>query len=151
MPRKGEQSIPIDDWRKQAFLEWLCTPPKEREPKTMELFAKKLDIERRTLTNWKVDPIFLREWERRYRDTVGSFEKVQEVVETLRRTAIDREDPRHVQAAKQYLETVDAVKPQRIDVNVKPDVTKLSDEELEALMAQRVGDELANRRAKGAG
>lgn len=140
-----QESIPIHDWRKQAFLEWLCTAPADREPSTMEELAAQLNVSRRAMSNWKVDPEFLAEWEKLYRRTVGSPERAQRVLDTLYRTATDPDDPKHVQAADKYLQAIDAVKPQRINVEVSGSARDLSDEQLNALLAEAASIEKAHR------
>jgi hypothetical protein len=142
----GSKAIPISDWRKQRFLEWLCTIVDDRKPKLMEDLAKELSLSRRTLTTWKVDPEFAAAWERKYRASIGSPERAQAVMETLYKTATDEDDPKHVQAAKQYLEAIDAIKPQRVDVHVTGSAKDLTDEDLDRILATRANDELAARR-----
>ena len=137
--------VPITDFRKQAFLEWLCTPASEREPPYLKDIAEQLSVTRRTLTNWKVDPEFLAEWENRYRRTIGNPERVNEVMNTLYRTATDPDDPKHVQAAGKYIDIVEGVRPQKIDVTVKGGAQDLSDAQLEAIIAERAQREAEQR------
>lgn len=129
--------IPITDFRKQAYLEWLCTPPKEREPKHKIELAKQLNIDRQTLTAWQNDKEFLEEWERLYLKTIGNPERKQEIMDTLYRTAIDNDDPKHVSAAKQYFEIEGSVKPQRMQVELSGSAKELTDEQLDALIADK--------------
>jgi hypothetical protein len=127
--------IPISDWRKQAYLEWLCTPPKEREPKTKSEFAKTIDMDRRTLSNWQNEPEFLKEWEKTYLQTIGSPERKSEIMDTLFKTATDPDDPKHVAAAKEYFSIEGSLKPQKMDVKVSRDPDELTDEALDAMIA----------------
>lgn len=136
---------PLSDWRKQQFLEWLCTVHADRDPPTMTEFAAKIGSTNATLTGWKRDAEFLAEWERRYRLTVGSPEKAQTVIQRLYETAEDRTDPRQVAAAKAFLEAIDAVKPHRIDVTVSKAAKELSEEELNELLAAAAAKELEER------
>lgn len=149
--RGSHKKVPINDWRKQKFLDWLCTAKDDREPLLLKDFAETLQIERRTLTNWKVDPEFLAAWEAHYRKTIGSPERAQTVLETLYQTATDRDDPKHVTAGVKYLEAIEAVKPPEMKVTVQGDASILTDEQLERALAVRAGDELASRREKETG
>lgn len=135
------------DWRRQKYIEWLVTPLADREPERVDEFAKSIDSTRNTLHRWRQEADFLAEWERQYRLTTGSPEKIQSVLVELHATAIDRTDPRQVQAAKVYLEAVDAVKPQRVDVTVTAGkaARNLSDDELYAMLAERAAKELEAR------
>lgn len=136
----------LNDFRVQRFLDWLLTPPAERNPPTQKTFAEEVGMDPFLLGQWKKDPDFFGEWERRYRKTVGSPEKAQAVMAALYETATDRTDPRLVPAARAYLEAVDVLKPKKIDVTVTQGKAKdLTDEELLALLAERAEQELANR------
>lgn len=140
------QRVPDNDWRRQHFIEWLCTPPGARDPLTYKDLATKLGLGEQTLYRWKRDATFLTEWEQQYRKVVGSPEKAQEVVERLHETAVDRTDPRQVQAAKAYLEAIDAIRPKKVDVTVTRGVAKdLPDDELLAILAERAEQELTTR------
>lgn len=136
-----------DHVHKQLFLDWLCTPIRERRPKTMEALAEQMGVTRRSLSNWKADPEFLIEWENRYRKTVGSPERAQAVLDAMYATAIDRDDPKHVQAGKNYLEMIDAVKPKKMEVTVSGSARDLSDEQLEAILASKAAREIEQRAA----
>lgn len=136
---------PYDDWRRTAFMDWLCMIPEDRDPPTQRELAEKLALTSTTLTNWKKDPHFMAEWEVQYRRTVGSPEKAQRVIQRLFETAEDRTDPRQVSAAKAFLEAIDAIKPKRVEVTVGRAAKDLSDDELYSLLADRAEKELAER------
>lgn len=137
--------IPDDDWRRQHFLDWLVTPPELRDPTTMKSLAEKLALSTQTLTRWKTDSGFLADWEVLYRKTVGSPEKAQRIVERLFETADDRTDPRHVSAAKAYLEAIDAIRPKKVEVTVNKAAKELSDDDLYRILAERAELELRER------
>ncbi len=128
-------------------MEWLLTIPDEREPRTQKDLADELGISTNTLNTWKNAADFLADWERRYRKTVGSPEKAQQVLQALHATAIDRTDPRQVQAARAYMEQIEGARPQKLDVTVTNGkaAKDLSDEELFAMLADRAEKELADR------
>lgn len=131
--------IPVSDFRKQAFLKWLCTPPKEREPRTMEELAETLQVTRRTLTNWKTDDKeFIEAWEKLYLNTIGNPERKQKIMDTLYKTATDPDDPKHVQAAKQYFEIEGSVKPAKMQVELTKSPANLTDEEMDEILAAKI-------------
>lgn len=138
--------IPITDFRKQTFLHWLCTPPKEREPKTQELLASQLGIGRETLSRWKEDKEFLEAWEKLYLKTIGNPERKQKIMDTLYKTATDPDDPKHVQAAKQYFEIEGSVKPAKMQVEVTKSASNLTDEELDEILAQKIASVREDRK-----
>lgn len=135
------------DWRRQRFLEWLCTAHKDRMPTTQKELAAELVISADVLVNWKRQPEFLAEWERQYRLTVGNPGRAQHVLDELYETATDRSDPRQVQAAKAYLEAIDVVKPKKVDVTVTNGkaAKELTDDELFSMLAERAEVELMER------
>jgi hypothetical protein len=135
-----------NDFRVQAVVEWLCTPPGDREPRTQKDLAASLDQTEKWVSALKNEPTFLRMWEDRYRKVVGNPGKVQEVISALQETAADRTDPRQVQAARAFLEAVDVMKPKRVDVTVTSQSAKaLTDEQLTEMIAQRAAQELLER------
>jgi hypothetical protein len=139
-------AITLNDPRAQIFLEWLCTPIKEREPRTRTDLQQQLGMKHETMKKLEESPEFLAAWETLYRRTVGSPEKAQNVLTELYETATDRTDPRQVQAAKAYLEAIDAVKPKKVEVTMTSQtLAQATDEELQAMMAQVAADELAAR------
>lgn len=51
----------IDPDIKKEYLNWLLTPPGQREPSTKKEFAEQYEIERKTLYNWEDEPEFQEE------------------------------------------------------------------------------------------
>ena len=144
-PVGGEvHRLPVTHVHKQRLLTWLCTPKKEREPPKLEDLAEELGVTRRTLTNWKVDPEFLEAWNTMYLRTIGSPEVKSEIMHTLKRTATDPDDPKHVQAAKTYFEIEGSLKPQTQQIEVKRSATDLTDDELDAILAHKIGEQKAS-------
>lgn len=144
MPNKVGKIAP-NDWRRQHFLEWLCTPPDHRDPHTMKELAAEFGLSEQTLFRWKREPEFLGEWEIQYRKVVGSPEKAQRIMDKLFETAEDRTDPRQVQAAKAYLEAIEVIKPKKVEVTVNKAARDLSDDDLYAILAERAQQELRER------
>lgn len=133
------------EWRKQAFLDWLCTIHKDRNPPTYRELAEQLGVGETTLHSWKRDPDFLERWEYQYRRTIGSPEKMHEVLHTLYETAIDRTDPRMVAAAREYRQATEAVRPQKVDMTIRKDLAELTDEEIMALGREFIAKEMEHR------
>ena len=141
--RRGEHTkIPVSDFRKQTFLKWLCTPLKERDPRTISDLADQLGVSRRTLQNWRDDKEFIEEWEKLYIKNIGDPSRKQEIMDTLYRTATDPDDPKHVQAARQYFEIEGSVKPQKMQVEVSGSAKDLTTEELQRIAAMQAGARL---------
>lgn len=135
-----------NDFRIQRLLEWLCTPKDLREPRTQKELADEINLSAEKISSLKNDATFLRLWEDRYRKTVGSPQKAFEVMNALQETAADRTDPRQVQAARAYLEAIDAIKPKKLDVTVTSAAAKqLTDEQLTEMIAARAAQELLDR------
>ena len=135
-----------NDFRVQRLLEWLCTTPAEREPRTQAELAEELGQTASQISALKNDGTFLRLWEDRYRKLVGNPGKIQEVLHALQETAADRTDPRQVPAARAYLEALDVMKPRKVDVTVTSTATKaLTDEQLTEMIAARAAQELLDR------
>lgn len=87
------------------------------------------------MRDWQQDPLFREAWDREAKAVVGTPERAQTVLDTLYRAATDPDNKNQVQAAKLYLEATNSIKPPPIEVKLtKP--TDLSDEELDALLAQ---------------
>jgi hypothetical protein len=134
-----------DDFKRQVFIEWLCTPKRDREPPTQEAFAREQFMDPNILSRWKKERQFLLEWESYYLATIGSPERKQNLLDTLYRTGTDPDDPRHVAAAAKYMELVDGLKPQKLEVTVNRPAKDLTDEELDAIAGQFVSRERAAR------
>lgn len=132
----------MSDWRKQRYLEWLCTPPKEREPRTKQLLAEELGyVNPRVLQLWDNDADFLKEWEKMYLKTIGNPGRKQQIMDTLFRTATDGDDPKHVAAAKEYFAIEGSLKPQKFSVQVSRNPDELTDEAIDALLAAHAQSE----------
>lgn len=136
----------MSDWRVQRFLEWLCTTHADREPSTQRELIEVLGISQQMAASWKKDADFLGAWEALYRKTVGAPERVHQVLNQLYDTATDRSDPRQVQAARAYLEAVDAARPKKVEGATSTRAAKeLSNEQLLAILAERASQELSQR------
>lgn len=135
------------DPKKMRYIEWLNTPKMMRTPATKGELAAELDVYPRTLYNWEQEPEFRKLWHgqaERILDEHDAPDKIQQVLDTLHEAAIDSHSPRMVSAAKLYLETVGAIGPQKIDVQVSSKALgMLSDDEIERLIARGLAEQRA--------
>lgn len=126
------------------FIEWLATPPEARVPATEREFATMIDVHVKTLFNWKQDREFRDVWQGEADTVIGDLDKRQAVLETLYRTASDSHNPRHVAAAKLYLDAIGAMQPAKLEVTVGTKALGLlTDDELERLVARGAAELMA--------
>lgn len=130
-----------DDDKQQRLIEWLCTPKRDRDPQTQEQLGKRMRVSANTIARWKREPEFLKLWEAHYLRTVGSPERKQSLMDTLYKTGSDADDPRHVAAAKTYMEIAEGLRPQQIEVTVKRPIQEWPDEMLDAVLARHAENE----------
>jgi hypothetical protein len=131
----------------RRYLDWLCTPPSERQPVSKNKFAELVGKSARTLRDWEAKPVFRDEWERRAKDVQGSPERHQRVLDTLFQKAADGD----VQAAKLWLTALEKIAPPSLKVDQtvtsKKVLAELSDDELAELLASEAAVERARREA----
>lgn len=129
------------------YIEWLNTPRQFRIPATKGEMAAALDVYPKTLYNWENDREFRAVWRGEADDiheAHGTGNNVQDVLDSLLVAAKDPRSPRHVSAAKLYLEAVGGIGPQKIDVTVSGKaISLLTDEELERLVARGLAEQAA--------
>ena len=118
------------------FLDWLLTPRSEREQETIKAWAEAHGVAPRTVSDWKKDRRFRREWEDRANSKNISVDRMQSVIDTLYEAAVGGD----VQAAKLYIAEVEKLRPTR-QVERDEDVAHLSDEELEGELRELLLDE----------
>lgn len=129
----------LTDPRHIRLVEWLSTPPADRDPATQAGIAEELGVSPRTIRGWKELEHVRAAWKKRADEIVGDPDKVTEVIERMRLDALDSENTRRHLAAKIYLEAVKAIQPSEKEVEVKITKAELSewtDERLEALIAE---------------
>ena len=136
----------LEDPRHQRLVDWLTTPKQERQPSTMKQLAVELGVHDRTLRDWKERPDVREKWEDQSRKVIGSPERAQDVLEAMYQRAMDSTDAKQVQAAKLYLEAIDAIKPPMVEVRSVSDLAKVSDEELQSMIAATAQTMLEDRR-----
>jgi hypothetical protein len=127
------------DPKKMRYIEWLTTPKSAREPKSEALLAKELDVYVKTLYNWRHDPEFKAIWQENTDFVIGGDDRRQAVMDTLYQAASDPNNPRHVTAAKLYLEAIKDITPPKEgepgQLSEKA-IGMLTDEELDLLIQQ---------------
>lgn len=131
----------LPDPNHRRLVHWLCTPPKERVPKTQEGIGNELGVSPRTIRTWMVRDDVRRAWAKMSDDIIGDPGKVSEVLESLRVTALDPSHRQYTQAAKLYLEAVDAIKPPDKGVEIRlttEQISSMTDEKLDAMVAEEI-------------
>jgi hypothetical protein len=130
--------VPVrQDPRKMRYIEWLTTPPTHRQPKTEVELAREIDVFPKTLYNWRQERDFREVWSDDTDRVVGGEDRRQRVMDTLYDAAVDHRNPRHVAAAKLYLDTLGAISPPREGVSGKA-IGMLTDDEIEQLLSRGI-------------
>lgn len=125
---KMNDTTQVADLR-QEFMEWLIDPGRIG---TQVDFAKTHGVSAQTLTNWKRDPSFRAELDRRLGQMNVDSLRIQKVVDAM----WDKASQGDVKAAELYLRYIEKIQPNRPVLDDDVDVKKLSDEELlEALQS----------------
>lgn len=120
------------DPRQEKYLQWLCLPQPMREPSSKEKYAKENSVDVTTLRRWEKKPAFKAEWEKRVNDLQESPERTQRLLDSLYEAALGGDN----KAAQLYLQATNRFAPTQIKVEHKQTLAELTDEELDALIAQ---------------
>lgn len=112
-------------------MEWLLTPPREREPATKQEFADLVGVTTQTLRNDEKEPFVINQLQTR-RKRVFQVSKLDDVIATLVTQATDAENPRSVAASKLLL---DWMEKQTGEMNADA-VRELSDAELKQMLVE---------------
>lgn len=126
----------ILDQRQEQYIQWLCTPPQEREPSTKEAYASSIGVNVSTLRRWEKKDVFRRTWQARVDDVQGSPERSQRLLDTLYEKALAGD----IKAAQLYLQATNRMAPPTVTVKSEKATTELTDLELDeliGLLAQR--------------
>lgn len=126
------------------YLEWLCTAPSEREPKTKAALAADFGIAPKTLTRWEKKPYFREQWEKRVQAIQGSPERTQRVLDTLYARALDGD----TKSAQLYLQATNRMAPPTIEIKNDKKAAELSDAELDELIAAVAAREKETRKLR---
>ena len=106
------------------FLDWLLSDPKD--PSSRVQWCELNGVHPDTPKRWKRDKRFQEEWDRRAREKNISVDRVQSVVDSLHRAAVNGD----VKAANLYLQYIDRFTPKRIVRSEDAETKSLSDEDL---------------------
>lgn len=123
--------------RQLAYLDWLCTPPSERNPPSKGKYAAQFQVSEVTLRRWEKHEVFRKQWQERVDQTVGSPERTQNLLDKLYADAMGGD----VKAAQLYFSVTGKMAPQQVTVTSKRVVSELSDEELDGLIRDRAAAE----------
>ena len=123
------------------YLDWLCTPPGEREPSSKMKMAAHIGVDVKTLRRWEKKPAFRKQWEERVADIQGSPERTQSVLDMLYSKAMDGD----TKSAQLYLQATNRMAPPTIEVKSDRKTTEMSDEELDELIAAMAAREKESR------
>ena len=129
----------ILDQRQENYINWLCTPPQEREPASKEAYAALIGVNVSTLRRWEKKDVFRRAWQGKVDDVQGSPERSQRLLDTLYEKALSGD----IKAAQLYLQATNRMAPPSVTVKSEKATTELSDSELDeliGLLAQRERD-----------
>lgn len=114
--------------RMAIYVEWLLTPRGERQPSTKKELAEKLGVTPTTLRNYQKDRWLQAEMAKKARGE-ARIDRLPDVLSSLYDQAVDRENPRSVQAAKAYLKWLEETEAARVE----EDLEDMSDEDLATL------------------
>lgn len=133
--------------QQDAFIEWLTDPSARGASESQNAFAERLGVNKGTLSKWKKDPAFRKEWERRLAELNVSPDKLQTLMDRMFDLA-NHDDVRpadQLKAMELYFRLVDRMTPDKTLVLSSTPAEELTDEELE----RQLEDQLtALRRSK---
>lgn len=128
----------------QQYLDWLCTAPSEREPRTKAAMASKLGVDITTLRRWEKRRHFREEWQKRVDEIQGSPERTLAVLDVLYKKALDGD----TKSAHLYLQATNRMAPPTVEIKSDRKTSELSDEELEQLIGAMAAREKQQRSLK---
>lgn len=134
----------LTDPRHEAYLQWLTTAPKERDPRTLEAFAATLDCAPRTLRDWKVRPEFRKEWDERATAIAGDPERTQRILDALYEQGIDGESPKQVQAARAWADIAGVIKPPKKASDLPVSLSTVPEADFDRMLQEAVAKQLAD-------
>ena len=129
------------DARKEAYIDWLCTPPQERQPASKQKYADMIGVVSETLRRWEKQDPFRKAWEARSSDVVGSPERHQSILDVLYQQALGGD----TKAAHLYLQATNKMAPPTVTVKDERSASRLSDDELELMIAAAAASERERR------
>ena len=128
----------------QQYIDWLCTAPSEREPRTKAAMSSKLGVDITTLRRWEKRRHFREEWQKRVDEIQGSPERTLAVLDVLYKKALDGD----TKSAHLYLQATNRMAPPTVEIKSDRKTSELSDEELEQLIGAMAAREKQQRSLK---
>lgn len=103
-----------NDQRKLRLLEWLLTPPSDREPATKTALADELGVTARTLRNWESDARFVRLLREETIRVSGGVERAKILLDQLFADATNENNSatERTRAATEFLKVTKAISPE---------------------------------------
>lgn len=109
----------IDDSIKQAYLEWLLTPPGFRDPETKKAMAERLGVTHVTLNNWEKNEEFQNELLKLKKAMAPSW--YAEILAGLKELALHGPAAQRVSASKLLLDHLYVDAPEKEDDSLDED------------------------------
>lgn len=125
----------------QKYLDWLCTPPMERQPGSKMKMSVELGVDVKTLRRWEKKATFRDQWQTRVDDIQGSPERTQGVLDMLYTKAMDGD----TKSAQLYLQATNRMAPPTIELKNDRKAAELSDTDLDELIAALAAREKESR------
>lgn len=138
-----ENSIELTQ-EQQRYIDWLCTAPSERSPKSKTQMAVVLGVDVTTIRRWEKKPHFKQEWQSRVDEIQGSPERTLAVLDVLYKKALDGD----TKSAHLYLQATNRMAPPTIEVKSEKKAAELSDDELDQLIGAMAAREKQSRTLK---
>jgi len=126
----------------KRYVEWLSTAPMERVPSTKQEFAATIGVDPSTLRRWEKKDVFRSHWESQSKESQGSPERTQGVLDTLHAKAMDGD----VRAAQLWLQAMNKMAPAQVEVKHDRRAADLSDAELDELISALASHEHSQRK-----
>src|SRR4051812_23988980 len=122
MPNISPWSPPNWSPQQQAYIAWLALPKRDRLPKNETALASQLNVDRRTLHNWRNLPALRAEVNKLCRALIGG--RLAEVLESLENSALSGSTP-HQRLYFELLSMIGPGKNNNSDHTIPPGVKVL--------------------------
>lgn len=119
------------------YLEWLCTPPSERQPASKAKYAAEQKVAEVTLRRWEKLEAFRKAWQSRVDEVVGSPERTQALLDRLYTAGMNGD----TKSAQLYFQVTGRMAPAQVNVSRERAAVELTDAELDELIAVRAASE----------
>ena len=130
MPARGLDKL---EQKHYDFMDWLLSAEYVVDKKPIKYYADTRHISTRTLFYWKNDARFKKEWEKRAYQNHRDPERLARMLDVLYRRAVEEGD---MKAMEMHFKLMDRMTPDRTIVQTEVSMADLTDEQLDALIAQ---------------